>query len=89
MATTLESLCEALGWQGGTIHEALAEVRRLKAYREQAHEALYRAGKLSIMADSVVRSDVLSLSPRLAKLSEAVQEYDRYVIEWTIEGRTS
>jgi len=27
----LADLCEALGWQGGTIHDAIAEVRRLKA----------------------------------------------------------
>ena len=27
----LDKLCEALGWQGGTIHQVLAEVRRLKA----------------------------------------------------------
>ena len=26
---TLSKLCEALGWQGGTIHQVLAEVRRL------------------------------------------------------------
>lgn len=26
----LKRLCDALGWQGGTIHQALEEVRRLK-----------------------------------------------------------
>ena len=26
----LDKLCESLGWQGGTIHQVLAEVRRLK-----------------------------------------------------------
>lgn len=26
----LLDLCEILGWQGGTIHQALAEVKRLK-----------------------------------------------------------
>ena len=30
MATVLEDLFEALGWQGGTIHDALREVRRLR-----------------------------------------------------------
>ena len=28
----LYKVCIALGWQGGTIHQALDEIRRLKAY---------------------------------------------------------
>lgn len=27
----LRELCHALGWQGGTYHQVLAEVKRLKA----------------------------------------------------------
>jgi hypothetical protein len=34
MMATLEDLCEALGWQGGTIHDALDEVRKLKASKK-------------------------------------------------------
>lgn len=29
--SVLQELCSALGWQGGTIHQAIAEVKRLKA----------------------------------------------------------
>jgi hypothetical protein len=32
----LSDLLDALGWQGGTIHHALAEVRKLAANRETA-----------------------------------------------------
>ena len=38
--TILEELCEILGWQGGTIHDALKEVRRLKNYEKEAGEAI-------------------------------------------------
>ena len=37
----LRELCVALGWQGGTYHQVLAEIKRLKAYetdnREPSH----------------------------------------------------
>lgn len=35
--STLHEVCAALGWQGGTIHQALAEIKRLKA-KESNHE---------------------------------------------------
>jgi hypothetical protein len=34
----LHELCVALGWQGGTYHLVLAEVKRLKAYESDNRE---------------------------------------------------
>ena len=34
----LHELCVALGWQGGTYHMVLAEVKRLKAYESDNRE---------------------------------------------------
>jgi hypothetical protein len=31
----LQQLCEALGWQGGTIHQVIAEIKRLKAKEKE------------------------------------------------------
>jgi hypothetical protein len=90
MATTLESLLEALGWQGGTIHDALSEVRKLKArvseleaYQKEAEGALKLSVNLSTAAFSVIYSDVRNLSSRVGTLSKAYQEYDNHIIQWT------
>jgi hypothetical protein len=32
--TLLDELCKILGWQGGTIHDAIREVNKLKAQNE-------------------------------------------------------
>ncbi len=34
----LHELCVALGWQGGTYHQVLAEIKRLKAYESDNRE---------------------------------------------------
>ena len=34
----LHELCVALGWQGGTYHMVLAEIKRLKAYESDNRE---------------------------------------------------
>lgn len=36
----LDELCKAFGWQGGTIHQALAEARRLKEIEHTAYHFL-------------------------------------------------
>ncbi len=36
----LHKVCVALGWQGGTIHQVIAEIERLRAQRDQARQAL-------------------------------------------------
>jgi phage portal protein BeeE len=91
MATTLESLLEALGWQGGTIHDALSEARKLKArvseleaYQKEAEEALKLSGKLSMAAFGVIYCDARNLSSRIETLSKAYQEYDNHIIQWTL-----
>lgn len=32
MKTRLERMCEALGWQGGTLHQVIDELKKLKIY---------------------------------------------------------
>ena len=39
----LHELCAALGWHGGTYHQVLQEVARLRAINAQLVEALQRA----------------------------------------------
>jgi hypothetical protein len=36
----LKELCEACGWQGGTIHQLIAEIKRLKGIEAQAIKAI-------------------------------------------------
>jgi len=36
----LRNLCEALGWQGGTVHQAIAEVKALRNQRDELAAAL-------------------------------------------------
>lgn len=49
--TQLTDLCQALGWQGGTYHQVLAEVKRLKA-RDTAHRAEMRQAERDAMEDA-------------------------------------
>jgi len=41
---TLPKIIAALGWQGGTVEQVVAEVARLKTERDTAQKALKRAG---------------------------------------------
>ena len=80
----LRELCTALGWQGGTYHQVLAEVKRLKAEHERAcaiaDEAMFELLECECVAQDESRT-VLGLSGEtqgevtaLADASEAIRE---------------
>ena len=37
MTTFLAEACEVLGWQGGTIHQVMVEIARLRRIKEATH----------------------------------------------------
>ena len=57
---------------------------RARNLQERGRGGLKLSGKMSLAAHSVVHADARSLSSRVGKLSDAYQEYDNHIIQWTL-----
>jgi hypothetical protein len=65
---TLPKLLAALGWQGGTVADALAEVRRLKAAEAELHT----------MADDLLEDCFAEHGPTPGTECPTCERYERY-----------
>lgn len=69
----LQSLCHALGWQGGTIHQVLTEVERLNRVEKLLYEAEEALGEnlqfIADLADLPIRQKDQETLRRLSQLN--------------------
>jgi len=80
----LDDLCKALGWQGGTIHQVIAEIARLRQFADKAQPALARASQWGdlynaasrLMAALGYRGELTTRSDEAALLMRALEALD-------------